>query len=52
MVGVALGLMPDQAMAFDIAPLSMTGLSRINSGISTDHANGGAWQINFLNRVF
>jgi alpha-ribazole phosphatase len=52
MVGIALGLTPDRAMAFEIAPLSMTGLSRMNIGTSTDKANGGNWQINFVNRGF
>jgi len=52
MVGAALGLTPDRAMAFEVAPLSMTGLSRLYQGASMDHANGGDWQVNFLNRRF
>ncbi len=52
MIGAALGLTPDRAMAFEIAPMSMTGLTRMNKGVSLDQANGGDWQVNFLNRGF
>jgi broad specificity phosphatase PhoE len=52
MVGAALGLTPDRAMGFEIAPMSMTGLTRMNKGGSLDQANGGDWQVNFLNRGF
>ena len=56
LVGLAMGISPDQALALDIAPLSMTGLTYMKEGAS-NHAGrgdkwGGQWQLNYLNRAY
>ena len=52
LIGLAMGMTADQALALDIAPLSMTGLSHMVTGAVTTPGNGGRWQLNYLNRGF
>lgn len=52
LVGLALGMPPDQSLSIDIAPLSITALSYMKSGTSETPANGGQWQLNFLNCAY
>lgn len=52
LIAHAMGLSPEQALALAISPLSVTRMTCIKNGGSTDHGHGGQWQIDWLNRVF
>jgi broad specificity phosphatase PhoE len=52
LIGLAMGLSADQALALDIAPLSMTGLTYMKEGASPNAGSGGYWQLNYLNRAY
>ena len=49
LIAHALNLQPAQAHALGISPLSVSHLTFIREGYSTDHHNGGRWSLNFLN---
>ncbi|HCP18890.1 MAG TPA: hypothetical protein DIT62_06440 [Alphaproteobacteria bacterium] len=52
LLGLALGMTADQSLSINIAPLSLTELSYMKSGSSDVAANGGQWQLNYLNRAY
>ncbi|MCE2517864.1 MAG: histidine phosphatase family protein [Alphaproteobacteria bacterium] len=49
LIGLALGKTPGEALAMDVAPLSMSQLTFIASNDSPDDDAGGRWMINRLN---
>ena len=51
-VGKALNLSAEQALALGVDPLSLTQLTFIAAGASEDVGAGGAWSLDRLNQSF
>ena len=52
LIAHALDLPVENALAFSISPLSLTRMTLIRTGGSSDPGNGGRWQLDWLNRVY
>jgi broad specificity phosphatase PhoE len=52
LIGLALGLDSGQSLAVEIAPLSLSQMTYMRDGASSDPKGGGCWQINRLNVSF